>query len=234
MDGMEAGNWFKIVHFVKRTLKGTDPRRVRGLKYSIQPSAMAAVAARESVRAVRAVGAMGLHSAKTAVCGSSSAATWMKGRSAGWLAGAPASFARGQSRTERRCMFTTSGAQHAAGTGAEQTGSMLPHFQLSGAVAGNVGDDPGLLQRSMAGHAVAVSVPGLVAGACLPRELSFADWQEELPLLILPDSSWEGENETVVYEAMNRNNRKPKAANHGKRPCSRWRRRRKTCTLQNE
>lgn len=34
--------------------------------------------------------------------------------------------------------------------------------------------------------------------------------------------------EEVVYEMMNRNNRKPKAANHGKRPCSRWRRRRKT------
>ena len=34
--------------------------------------------------------------------------------------------------------------------------------------------------------------------------------------------------EELVYEMMNRNNRKPKAANHGKRPCSRWRRRRKT------
>ena len=34
--------------------------------------------------------------------------------------------------------------------------------------------------------------------------------------------------EEVVYEALNRNNRKPKPANHGKRPCSRYRRRRKT------
>jgi len=50
---------------------------------------------------------------------------------------------------------------------------------------------------------------------------------DEYPLFIIP--SGEGaEVEQQVYEAMNRNNRKPKTPNHGKRPCSSWRRRRKT------
>ena len=51
---------------------------------------------------------------------------------------------------------------------------------------------------------------------------------EELPVAILPEGDKPAAAEELVYEMMNRNNRKPKAANHGKRPCSRWRRRRKT------
>ena len=50
---------------------------------------------------------------------------------------------------------------------------------------------------------------------------------DEYPLFIMP-SGEEAVVEQQVYEAMNRNNRKPKTPNHGKRPCSRWRRRRKT------
>ena len=50
---------------------------------------------------------------------------------------------------------------------------------------------------------------------------------DEYPLFIIPLGEG-AEVEQQVYEAMNRNNRKPKTPNHGKRPCSRWRRRRKT------
>ena len=65
------------------------------------------------------------------------------------------------------------------------------------------------------------------AGAC--GLLGPGAWTDELPLFVLPAEGPLGaEAEEVVYEALNRNNRKPKAANHGKRPCSRWRRRRKT------
>ena len=61
------------------------------------------------------------------------------------------------------------------------------------------------------------------------RLLDPGAWADELPLFVLPsEGHLGGEVEDMVYEAMNRNNRKPKAANHGKRPCSRWRRRRNT------
>lgn len=42
-----------------------------------------------------------------------------------------------------------------------------------------------------------------------------------------PTGSESGEISTEEYSAMNRNNRKPRKANHGARPCSRYSRRAK-------
>jgi len=64
-----------------------------------------------------------------------------------------------------------------------------------------------------------------------PLALLNMRWADELPLVVLQEGALGSETTELVYEALNRNNRKPKAANHGKRPCSRWRRRRKTVSL---
>jgi hypothetical protein len=83
------------------------------------------------------------------------------------------------------------------------------------------------------GGASEMSAIALLGGRAPPVEaarlLDPGGWADELPLFVLPsEDHLGGEVEDMVYEAMNRNNRKPKAANHGKRPCSRWRRRRNT------
>jgi hypothetical protein len=110
----------------------------------------------------------------------------------------------------------------AGGAGANDLNtSLLATTMLSGAGARAAGRGAWLLQP-----AIAVEQEGLCATEGVPL-MKMDKWHDESVVLTDVGLGAE-ETEQMVYEAMNRNNRKPKTANHGKRPCSRWRRRRKT------
>jgi len=101
-------------------------------------------------------------------------------------------------------------------------GSAPPHTDplifVEGAAAGPVARSGLFLQ------------PDVLSWSALPDETPLlVDAGDGEGLAVVMAGEWIQEDaEGLIYEAMNRNNRKPKAANHGKRPCSRWRRRRKT------
>lgn len=119
------------------------------------------------------------------------------------------------------------GVGYATAIGVDRSAALLGLVTLSGSSTGRTGAGANawLLQPKDQGE------PNGPAGWSTEDSaqfLSLVDTAEELPVVVLPDGWLGPEAVQVEYEAMNRNNRKPKAANHGKRPCSRWRRRRKT------
>ncbi len=145
----------------------------------------------------------------------------------------------GPTSTARKAAVVVAGASRGWTRGSRSpagatTATTAPAMQPCGA---RLLSAPGLGAR---GHTAAaagsgtseISVIALLGGRAPPVEARLLDpgaWADELPLFVLPsEGHLGGEVEDMVYEAMNRNNRKPKAANHGKRPCSRWRRRRNT------
>lgn len=151
---------------------------------------------------------------------SAQAAGWTTGRqAAGWQAVSPAT-ATLRPAGQRR-LFSDTPFVVQASPGADRIAALLSSpagLPMPGAGAGNAGRTD-LLQRSDSWAAEEATL-----------NFNMHCWaHDELPLVVLPDEAELGaETAELVYEALNRNNRKPKPANHGKRPCSRWRRRRNT------
>jgi hypothetical protein len=121
--------------------------------------------------------------------------------------------------TGRRCMAASCSRSlvSAAGSSSTWNSAQVPAFLLS----------PALQVRSPA------------AGAGAPREAPGGTAWTDLPIIIPPGlvdvpaiapmgpGGVDEDGEQVQWEAMNRNARVPKKANHGKRPCSHYGRKRR-------
>lgn len=174
----------------------------------------------------RAVNSLRVLPSSQAAVRAAGSAAWMKGRqSAGWHVATLAPVTRGQVEqpTQRRLMFSSALGGRAGVPSADLNTSLLATM-LPGAGARTAGRGAWLLQLAPVGEQ-----EGIGAKEGVPLMLQMDKWDDESKMVVLTDVGL-GAEETgqLVYEAMNRNNRKPKAPNHGKRPCSRWRRRRKT------